>query len=270
MPLIKFIKKYFPSLGVLFLSVCLACEKTSQNDRQSENSNLADSMAKGLDKADTLVEDFDFKAERLKLIIEGYFAKYQTREFLALKDYYAPTITRFIHLKNIPAKRVSEEARKYFDRKTGVGFYPLMDEMLLDIRGNHCTAKVKVNINWSVESNPRDTVTSEGLEMEIFEIETFSAPVIVELIFNEKYKIVSYQELEIVREKINLKNGLTATNSQGKAKINIPANTWIEKGEFYKFTGSLDYGSVGANIQQKIYYNKEAYWIDQQALYEGQ
>ena len=243
------------------------CHQPTHNQKDTINDNLNNTISDDQVEEEVVIEDFNFRQEKIAFILQGYFMKYNKREFMALQDYFSSNVEQFIHLKNIPAKRVSDEARDYFSDKRNVHFSTGLGNDLegaqVEIKGNRCTLTFNTQINWHIQSNPRDTLWEEmNTTTEIADMKSYTANVSTVFVFDEQYKIRHYQELKINREKLKTHQDIQTYTESKKPLSIIPKDTWIEKGEFSAITRTVSgWGVFGMSLVQ-IYHQNQSYWID--------
>ena len=251
--------------GLAFL--LSTCQQITNNQEDTTINSQNSPTSEDSVKEEPIIEDFNFRLEKIELILYGYIQKYDKREFMALQDYFSPNVEQFINLKNIPAKRVTEEAREYFSNKRDVRFIPNIRKELegaqVEIEGNRCIVTFDLHIEWMTQTNPRDTLWEEmNSTVEIADKRSYSAIVNAAFVFDEQYKIRSYKELKIKRKKFKTHKDIQTFNENKTPLSIIPKDTWIEDGEFSLLTQTVvGWGTFGKTLVQ-VYHQNQSYWID--------
>ena len=90
----------------------------------------------------------DSPQQKIKNIIEAYFALYAQGDWDALAGYYAPEITQFITIKNAKPTQVTASAKSFFKNKTNVRYTPDMSTCKITQAQMGWDAQLELDMEW--------------------------------------------------------------------------------------------------------------------------
>lgn len=163
---------------VAILSNCGGGNKSNQTKGLSDTTNTEEqSKSSGeLGLSDEQVSGGNSeKEQKITEVIQTYCNYFNQAKYKQIEALFATDVQQYINLKNTKATTIAIEAERFLTTKKNVDYFADFNEL----RVNGKTAVVPLNIQWS----------------------GYATRVLTEIKFNDAYRIVSFKETKVLRQR---------------------------------------------------------------------